>query len=67
MSRYSNLRYSCPTFQYCFLSKNKRFRCPCRECLVKIICNNACDELKRLKNSGFIDGKIAIDKNYDDL
>jgi hypothetical protein len=53
----------CSTFDACLLTFSKRLRCPCRNCLVQVMCINSCDEFKVLKNMGFVDSKIVIHKS----
>jgi len=54
--------FTCITFDLCLLPPKKREICPCRSCLVQVMCINSCDEFKVLKNMGFVDSKIVINK-----
>ena len=54
---------SCFTFNACLLTFSKRLKCPCRNCLVQVMCIKSCDEFKVLKNMGFVDSKIVIHKS----
>ena len=53
---------SCLTFNACLLTFSKRLKCPCSSCLIKVMCLDACNEFKVLKNMGFVDSRIVIYK-----
>jgi hypothetical protein len=54
--------FACTTFDLCLLTPKKREICPCRNCLVRVMCMSACDSFKNLKNMGFSGSKIVIHK-----
>lgn len=55
--------FTCTTFDICLLSSSKRSMCPCRNCLIQVMCIKACDAFMVLKNMGFVDSKIVIHKS----
>jgi hypothetical protein len=56
--------FTCTTFNICLLTPKKREICPCKNCLIQVMCINSCDSFMVLKNMGFVDSKIVIHKSW---
>jgi hypothetical protein len=59
--------FTCSTFEWCLISSNKRPTCPCRHCLIQVMCMSACDPFKDFKNMGFVGNRIVIHKSSAEL
>jgi len=59
--------FTCNTFDICLLTPNKRVMCPCRNCLISVMCIKSCGPFMDLKNMGFVGNKIVIHKSSAEL
>ena len=47
--KYNPLCFGCGGLGLCFMSLTENWpsECPCQECVIKIVCSEACDDLKK--------------------